>query len=75
MKNTENHSIAVVIPCYKVEAHIQKVVAEIPDYVASIILVNDASPDKTGEIIDKLATENPKITALHHSKNQALAAL
>ena len=72
MKIPENHSIAVVIPCYKVETHIQKVVAEIPDYVTSIILVNDASPDKTGEIIDKLATENPKITALHHSKNQGV---
>jgi len=72
MKIFENHSIAVVIPCYKVEAHIQKVVAEIPDYITSIILVDDASPDKTGEILDKLATENPKIKVLHHPKNQGV---
>jgi glycosyltransferase involved in cell wall biosynthesis len=55
-----------------VEAHIQKVVAEIPDYVTSIILVDDASPDRTGEILDKLEKENVKIKVLHHSKNQGV---
>ena len=72
MNTLKNHSIAVVIPCYKVEKQIQKVVAEIPDCVTSIILVNDASPDKTGEILNKLATDNSKITALHHSYNQGV---
>jgi len=72
MEQFKNHSIAVVVPCYKVEKQIQKVVAEIPDYVASIILVNDASPDNTGEIIDQLAKENSKITVVHHPKNQGV---
>ena len=72
MNTFKKHSIAVVIPCYMVEKQIQKVVAEIPNYVTSIILVNDASPDKTGEIIEELATENSKITVLHHSKNQGV---
>lgn len=68
----KNHSIAVIIPCYKVEKHIQQVVAKIPDYVTSIILVDDASPDNTGEILDQLAINNPKITVLHHAKNQGV---
>jgi len=72
MKLFKNHSIAVVIPCYKVENQIEKVVAQIPDYVTSLILVNDASPDKTGEILERLANENSKITVLHHSKNQGV---
>jgi len=72
MQIFNNHSIAVVIPCYKVEKQIQKVVSEIPDYITSIILVNDVSPDKTGEILDKLALENSKITVLHHCKNQGV---
>ena len=72
MENFKNHSIAVVIPCYKVERHIREVVADIPEYITSIILVNDASPDKTGEILDQLAKENSKITVLHHSKNQGV---
>jgi glycosyltransferase involved in cell wall biosynthesis len=72
MKKIKNHSITVVIPCYKVEKQIQKVVAEIPDYITSIILVDDASPDKTGEILDQLSKENSKVTVLHHSKNQGV---
>jgi len=72
MDTFKNHSIAVVIPCYRVEKQIQKVVAEIPNYVTSIILVNDASPDKTGEVIEELATKNSKITVLHHAKNQGV---
>jgi glycosyltransferase involved in cell wall biosynthesis len=72
METFKNHSIAVVIPCYKVEKHIQKVVADIPRYITSIILINDASPDKTGEILDQLAIDNSKITVIHHSKNQGV---
>jgi len=72
METFKNHTIAVVIPCYKVEQHIQKVVAEIPGYITSIILVNDASPDNTGEILDKLAIENSKIKIIHHLKNQGV---
>jgi len=71
-KRFKSRSIAVVIPCYKVEQQIQKVVADIPNYVTSIILVNDASPDKTGEILDELAKTDSKITVLHHSKNQGV---
>jgi len=72
MQTFKNHSIAVVIPCYKVEKQIQKVVGELPDYITSIILVHDASPDKTGEILDRLSAENPKITVLHHPENQGV---
>jgi glycosyltransferase involved in cell wall biosynthesis len=72
MKLFENHSIAVVIPCFKVEKQIQNVVSEIPDYITSIILVNDASPDKTGEMLNQLAKENSKITVIHHDKNQGV---
>ena len=42
-----NLKIAVAIPCYKVEQHLQQVVTGLPDFVDSIILVNDCSPDST----------------------------
>jgi glycosyltransferase involved in cell wall biosynthesis len=72
MQGFKNHSIAVVIPCFKVEKQIQKVVGEIPNYVTSIILVNDASPDTTGELLEQLAAKNPKSTVIHHDKNQGV---
>lgn len=34
-----------------------------------IIIIDDGSHDKTGEIADNLAKENPRIKAIHHSKN------
>lgn len=64
-----NNKIAVAIPCYKVEQHLQQVVAGLPDFVDSILLVDDCSPDRTGTTIDRMAEEDKRITALHHQKN------
>lgn len=63
---------AVVIPCYKVESHINNVVASLPDEVDVIILVNDASPDGTRQIIEEIAAENKKVVVLNHSENQGV---
>ena len=35
-----------------------------------IIMVNDASPDKSGEIAENLAKEDPKLRVIHHEKNK-----
>lgn len=59
--------IAVVVPCYNVRDHIDDVVAAIPDYVNSIILVNDASKDGTGELLDLMSNE--RVFAVHLSEN------
>jgi glycosyltransferase involved in cell wall biosynthesis len=39
-----------------------------------LILVNDGSKDRTGEIIDKLAKEYPEIVAKHHEVNRGYGA-
>jgi dolichol-phosphate mannosyltransferase len=62
--------IAVVVPCYNVQEHIREVVHSLPDYVQHIILVNDASRDKTGEIIDQLA--DARVTAIHLPRNSGV---
>jgi glycosyltransferase involved in cell wall biosynthesis len=65
--------IAVVIPCYKVEKHLESVVNGIPDFIDMIILVDDKSPGKTPELIDRLAIQYPnRIIALHHDVNQGV---
>jgi glycosyltransferase involved in cell wall biosynthesis len=64
-----NQKIAIVIPCYKVENHIEQVISEIPDSVDYIIAVNDCSPDNTGYILTKLASTNNKIVHLKHEIN------
>ena len=50
-----NNTIAVVVPCYKVERHIENVVAGIPQFVDNIVLVNDCSPDGTLSVLNKIS--------------------
>ena len=64
-----NLNIAVAIPCYKVEQHLQQVVTGIPDYIDHILLVDDCSPDGTPALVDTLAANDPRITPLHHTEN------
>jgi len=45
--------IKVIIPAYNEEASIGKVIAEIPDIVSEIIVVNNNSSDNTSEVAKK----------------------
>ena len=67
--------ISFVIPCYRSEKTLSDVVEEIKTTMATIghefeiILVNDCSPDKTFEVIKKLASENDNILGIDLAKN------
>ena len=67
--------ISFVIPCYRSERTLPDVVDEIKTTMATIghefeiILVNDCSPDKTFEVIKKLASENDNILGIDLAKN------
>lgn len=67
-----NLKIAVAIPCYKVEQHLQQVVAGLPAFVDTILLVDDCSPDGTGALADQLATSDSRVVTLHHTQNQGV---
>lgn len=68
--------ISFVIPCYRSEQTITKVVNEINetmealmDYNHEIILVNDSSPDDTFGVIRDLCSGNNNITGIDLAKN------
>lgn len=65
-----NHHIAVVIPAYKVEKHIRTVVENVPNFVKSIIVVNDASPDSTRLILKEI--EDERLIILDHKENRGV---
>lgn len=54
------------------EQHLRQVVAGLPSFVDSILLVDDCSPDGTGELIDRLAADDSRVIALHHSENKGV---
>jgi dolichol-phosphate mannosyltransferase len=72
MKST----ISVIVPSLNEERNIEDTVNNILQAIGErfkdyeLILFDDASTDRTGEIIDRLAAVNTKIRAVHNSPNQ-----
>lgn len=48
-----NKTIAVVVPAYNEETQIGQVIETMPDFVDRIIVVNDASKDKTADVVQR----------------------
>lgn len=63
-------SVAVVIPAYRAEGHIEAVLAGIPDLVAHIIVVDDCSPDHTAQLV--AAWNDPRVHLVSHHENQGV---
>jgi glycosyltransferase involved in cell wall biosynthesis len=70
----------VVLPAFNEEASIEKVVRHcatylqqaVPDY--ELLVVNDGSRDRTGDILNRLAAELPRLHPLHHPQNRGYGA-
>lgn len=68
----QEKSIAVVVPAYNEEALIGKTLGSIPEFVDRIIVVNDASDDKTRDIVSENAQEDNRIILMEHEVNQGV---
>ena len=64
--------ISVIIPCYNVAKHIEKVITNMPQDVKYIIAVNDCSTDDTDCILTRLLQENNRLIYLKHDVNQGV---
>jgi len=73
-------SLSVFFPCYNEEGNVERVGRRAAEALAGlvrdweVILVNDGSRDRTGELADRLAKEVPGIRAVHHQKNSGYGA-
>ncbi len=73
-------NISLFFPVYNDENTIRIVAdraLELLEEVADsyeIIIVNDGSPDSSGDIADQLAREHEEITAVHHAENRGYGA-
>ena len=60
--------ISVIVPCYNIEAYIEKTVQSILEQTyknLEVLLIDDGSTDATPDIIDRLARWNPCIRSFH----------
>jgi glycosyltransferase involved in cell wall biosynthesis len=62
--------VAVVIPMYRAEDSIARVIAGMPAYVRTIVVVDDASPDASAARC--LEVGDPRVDLVHHAHNQGV---
>jgi glycosyltransferase involved in cell wall biosynthesis len=63
-------TIAAVVPAYKEEAHVAQVIETMPEFVDHILVVDDASPDATGDAARTAADARTEV--LVHEVNKGV---
>lgn len=65
--------IAVVIPCYRVKAHVLEVVRGIGPECEAIFVVDDACPEGSGDLVEQ-EIKDPRVRVLRHATNRGVGA-
>ena len=71
-------SVTVVYPMYNEEAYVERAVNAARDVLVAanhdfeIVIVNDASTDRTAAIADRISREDPRVRVVHNAKNRKL---
>jgi glycosyltransferase involved in cell wall biosynthesis len=81
MIEARTFSLSVFFPAYYDEKNIGKVtegalraIGEMGILTYEVIIVEDGSPDRTGEVADELARKYPNVRVIHHPKNLGYGA-
>lgn len=77
MELTKKPFISIIVPCYNEEAILKNNIGIIQNFLDSrhqkyeweILIINDGSKDKTGEIASKLEKEIDRVRVIHHPVN------
>ena len=68
--------VSIVIPVYKAEDYIGKCIESLQNQTygnLQIILIEDGSPDSSGQICDDYAVKDNRITVIHHDHNMGVS--
>jgi glycosyltransferase involved in cell wall biosynthesis len=61
----------LVVPCYRVTAHILRVIARAPAWIEGIVCVDDACPDRSGDFIEANNTD-PRVVVIRLPQNMGV---
>jgi glycosyltransferase involved in cell wall biosynthesis len=64
--------VAVIVPAYREERLIARMLARVPSFVDAVYVVDDASPDDTLAAVRRVA--DPRIQPLLHARNRGVGA-
>jgi dolichol-phosphate mannosyltransferase len=73
-RKTPPTEVLVVLPTYNERQNLEKVVAGVRRLGHDILVVDDASPDRTGELADSLAAKDPGVRVLHRPRKLGLGS-
>ena len=63
--------VIAVVPCYRETSHILGVLKKFDETISHILIVDDACPDKTGDMV-RNQTNDPRIEIIVHEANQGV---
>ena len=69
------YQIAAVVPAYRVEREIESVLCGLPPYFKYVIVVDDASPDGTWQLVSALAERDHRLVLLRHEHNEGVGGV
>jgi dolichol-phosphate mannosyltransferase len=62
----------VCLPTYNERENLERMVAALEDKGVSVLVIDDGSPDGTGELADRLAAQNGHVRVLHRPRKEGL---
>lgn len=64
--------VTVVVPTYNERENIEKLAREVTDHGYRLLIVDDASPDGTGDVADRLSGQTELIEVIHRPEKEGL---
>lgn len=64
--------VTVILPTFNESENLADISEEITRHGYRLLIVDDSSPDGTGEIADRVAAADPTVSVLHRSKKEGL---